>query len=131
VSRATGRPAEVLREGSGIKGEGTAGDGVTVSIYIKDADRVQIGLCPQCGPDRYILLGKFHLSVTTDSVSEFAAVVAGQAGPHPAATQQKSFFLACMAAKLNGLLATMHFIRQWKQRKLLFLAIPPLSSSAP
>jgi hypothetical protein len=33
--------------------------------------------------------------------------------------------------ELNGLLATLHRIRQWKQRQLLFLAIPPLSSSAP
>ena len=37
VSRAAVRPAEVLREGSGIKGEGTAGDGVTIRTYIKDA----------------------------------------------------------------------------------------------
>src|SRR5260370_17876808 len=35
VSRTTGRPAEVLREGSGIKVEGTAGDGLTISTYIK------------------------------------------------------------------------------------------------
>src|SRR5258708_31403960 len=34
VSRTTGGPAEVLREGSGIKGDGTAGDGLTT--YIKD-----------------------------------------------------------------------------------------------
>ena len=34
VSRTTGRPAEVLREGSGIKVDGTAGDGLTT--YIKD-----------------------------------------------------------------------------------------------
>ena len=33
----TGRPAEVLREGSGIKVDGTAGDGLTMSAYIKDA----------------------------------------------------------------------------------------------
>src|SRR5262249_1604939 len=37
VSRTTGRPAEVLREGSGIKVDGTAGDGLTMSTYIKDA----------------------------------------------------------------------------------------------
>jgi hypothetical protein len=36
VSRTTGRPAEVQREGSGIKVEGTAGDGLTISTYIKD-----------------------------------------------------------------------------------------------
>jgi hypothetical protein len=34
VSRTTGRPAEVLREGSGIKVDGTAGDGLTT--YIED-----------------------------------------------------------------------------------------------
>src|SRR5258708_40181890 len=34
VSRTTGRPAEVLREGSGIKVDGTAGHGLTT--YIKD-----------------------------------------------------------------------------------------------
>jgi|ERR1700682_3347386 len=33
VSRSTGRPAEVLREGSGIKVDGTPGDGLTISIY--------------------------------------------------------------------------------------------------
>jgi hypothetical protein len=34
VSRTTGRPAEVLREGSGIRVDGTAGDGLTIShIY--------------------------------------------------------------------------------------------------
>src|SRR5258707_10263299 len=37
VSRTTGGPAEVLREGSGIKVDGTAGDGLTISTYIKDA----------------------------------------------------------------------------------------------
>src|SRR5260370_27622722 len=36
VSRTIGGPAEVLREGSGIKVEGTAGDGLTISTYIKD-----------------------------------------------------------------------------------------------
>ena len=36
VSTTTGRPAEVLREGSGIEVEGTAGDGLTISTYIKD-----------------------------------------------------------------------------------------------
>src|SRR6516164_5432138 len=36
VSRTTGRPAEVLREGSGIKVCGTAGDGLTISTSIKD-----------------------------------------------------------------------------------------------
>ena len=34
VSRTTGGPAEVLREGSGMKVDGTAGDGLTT--YIKD-----------------------------------------------------------------------------------------------
>jgi hypothetical protein len=33
VSRTTGGPAEVLREGSGIKVDGTAGHGLTISIY--------------------------------------------------------------------------------------------------
>jgi len=38
VSRTTGRPAEVLREGSGIKVDGTADHGLTISTYyIKDA----------------------------------------------------------------------------------------------
>jgi hypothetical protein len=37
VSRTTGRPAEVLRERSGIRVDGTAGDGLTISTYIKDA----------------------------------------------------------------------------------------------
>ena len=37
VSRTTGRPAEVLREGSGLGVDGTAGEGLTVSRYIKDA----------------------------------------------------------------------------------------------
>jgi hypothetical protein len=37
VSRTTGGPAEVLRGGSGIKVEGTASDGPTISTYIKDA----------------------------------------------------------------------------------------------
>src|SRR5207302_1699676 len=37
VSRTTGRPAEVLRKGSGIKVDGTAGHGLTTSTYIKDA----------------------------------------------------------------------------------------------
>ena len=37
VSRTTGRPAEVLREGSGIRVDGTAGGGLTTSTYIKDA----------------------------------------------------------------------------------------------
>src|SRR5258707_14916005 len=36
VSRTTGRPAEVLREGSGIKIDGTADHGLTISTYIKD-----------------------------------------------------------------------------------------------
>src|SRR5258707_10763481 len=36
VSRTTGGPAEVLREGSGIKVDGTAGHGLTISTYIKD-----------------------------------------------------------------------------------------------
>jgi len=34
---ATGRPAEVLREGSSIKVGGTAGDGLTISAHIRDA----------------------------------------------------------------------------------------------
>ena len=33
----TGRPAEVLPEASGLKVDGTAGDGLTMSAYIKDA----------------------------------------------------------------------------------------------
>ncbi len=34
ISRTTGRPAEVLREGSGIRVDGTAGGGLTISnIY--------------------------------------------------------------------------------------------------
>ena len=37
MSRTIGGLAEVLREGSGIKVEGTAGDGLTISTYIKDA----------------------------------------------------------------------------------------------
>ena len=37
VSRTTGGPAEVLREGSGVKVDGTAGHGLTINIYIKDA----------------------------------------------------------------------------------------------
>jgi hypothetical protein len=36
VSRTTGRPAEVLRGGSGIKVDGTADDGLAISTYIKD-----------------------------------------------------------------------------------------------
>src|SRR5258708_40192733 len=36
VSRKTRGPAEVLREGSGIKVDGTAGQGLTISTYIKD-----------------------------------------------------------------------------------------------
>ena len=32
----TGRPAEVLREGSGKKADGTAGDGLTMNTYSKD-----------------------------------------------------------------------------------------------
>jgi hypothetical protein len=36
VSRTTGRPAEVLREGSGIRVEGTTGNGLTIT-HIKDA----------------------------------------------------------------------------------------------
>jgi hypothetical protein len=35
VSRTTGRPAEVLRGGSGIKVDGTADDGLAISTYIK------------------------------------------------------------------------------------------------
>jgi hypothetical protein len=37
VSRTTGGPAEVLREGSRIRVDGTAGDGLAISTYIKDA----------------------------------------------------------------------------------------------
>ncbi len=37
MSRTTGGPAEVLRKGSGIKVDPTAGDGLTISTYIKDA----------------------------------------------------------------------------------------------
>ena len=37
VSRTAGRPAEVLREGSGIGVDGAAGDGLKISAYIKDA----------------------------------------------------------------------------------------------
>ena len=37
VSRTTGRPAEILREGSGIKVDETGGDGLTMSTHIKDA----------------------------------------------------------------------------------------------
>src|ERR1700674_851441 len=37
VSRTTGGPAEVLRKGSGIKVDGTAGHGPTISMYIKQA----------------------------------------------------------------------------------------------
>src|SRR6516225_7624786 len=37
VPGTTGRPAEVLRAGSGIKVDGTAGDGPTMSTYRKDA----------------------------------------------------------------------------------------------
>src|SRR5215472_5716096 len=37
VSTTTGRPAEVLPEGSGIKVDGTAGDWPTINTYIKDA----------------------------------------------------------------------------------------------
>jgi hypothetical protein len=34
LSRTTGRPAEVLREGRGITVGGTAGDGLTISTYL-------------------------------------------------------------------------------------------------
>jgi hypothetical protein len=37
ASRTTGRGAEVLREGSGIKIDATAGHGLSISTYIKDA----------------------------------------------------------------------------------------------
>ncbi len=40
MSRTTGGPAEVLRKGSGIKVDGTAGDGLTISTYIKDNGNV-------------------------------------------------------------------------------------------
>ena len=36
----TRRPAEVLREGGGIEVDGTAGDGLTMSTYIKDARKL-------------------------------------------------------------------------------------------
>ena len=42
VSTTTRRPAEVLREGSGIKVDGTAG-GLTISRYIKDAGNPPYG----------------------------------------------------------------------------------------
>ena len=35
MSRTTGRPAEVLRNGSSITVEATAGDGLTISTYIR------------------------------------------------------------------------------------------------
>src|SRR5256884_2453982 len=38
VSTTTRRPAEVLREGSGIKVETTAGDGLTISRYNKRSE---------------------------------------------------------------------------------------------
>ena len=37
MSRTTGGSAELLREGSGIKVDGTAGHELTISTYIKDA----------------------------------------------------------------------------------------------
>jgi hypothetical protein len=37
VSRTAGGPAEVLREGSGLRVDGTAVHGLTISTYIKDA----------------------------------------------------------------------------------------------
>ena len=37
MSRTTGRPAQVLREGSGIKVDATADEGLTSIAYIKDA----------------------------------------------------------------------------------------------
>src|SRR6266705_568219 len=40
VSRTTGGTAEVLRKGSGIKVDGTAGHGLTISTYIKDAENL-------------------------------------------------------------------------------------------
>ena len=40
VSRTTGRPAEVLREGSGLKIDGTADDGLAYTAYIKDAGKL-------------------------------------------------------------------------------------------
>ena len=52
---------------------------------------MQIRLCPKCGPDWYVLLGEFHSSISTDSLSEFASVVAGLAAPHPAADATKDF----------------------------------------
>jgi hypothetical protein len=35
MAGAAGRPAEVLREGNGIRVDGAAGDGLTISTYIK------------------------------------------------------------------------------------------------
>jgi hypothetical protein len=40
VPGTTRRPAEVLREGGGIEVDGTAGDGLTMSTYIKDARKL-------------------------------------------------------------------------------------------
>jgi hypothetical protein len=50
VSTAIGRPAEVLREGSGIKVEGTAGDGLTVSTYIAHIFIKDAGISPDKRP---------------------------------------------------------------------------------
>jgi hypothetical protein len=50
VPGTTGRPAEVLREGSGIKVEGTAGDGLTVSTYIAHIFIKDAGISPDKRP---------------------------------------------------------------------------------
>jgi len=43
VSSTTRRPAEVLREGSGVRVEGAAAAGLTISAYIKDAGNPPFG----------------------------------------------------------------------------------------
>jgi hypothetical protein len=47
------------------------------------------------------LAGRVPFIFTTDSVSDFAAVVAGQAATHPAADTTKGFFLACHGTELT------------------------------
>ena len=42
MSGTTGRPAEVLPKGSGIRVGGTAGEGLTISTYIKDAENLPL-----------------------------------------------------------------------------------------
>jgi hypothetical protein len=43
VSRTTGGPAEVLRKGSGIKVDGRAGHGLTISAYILRMPAISTG----------------------------------------------------------------------------------------